>query len=140
MEKTKVKQRKGLSLATTMNNTKGMTIVEIMIVLTIIASISGMVGFFVMGALDKANVKQARIQIGSLESHVNTFYLNTSPKKFPDSLSQLAEGPSPIVKKVPKDPWGADYIYTKVGKREFKIISLGADGQEGTEDDVKLEE
>ncbi len=140
MKKSEMKQRKGLSLATTMNNTKGMTIVEIMIVLTIIASISGMVGFFVMGALDKANNKQALTEIRNLEGIVNAYYLASSPRKFPDSLAQLAEGPSPLTKKVPKDPWGAEYVYTKVGKREFKITCLGADGQEGTEDDIKNEE
>ncbi len=140
MKERKRKQRKGLSLATSINNTKGMTIIEIMIVLTIIASISGMVGYYVMGALDKANNKQALTEIRNLEGIVNSYYLASSPRKFPETLNQLAEGPSPLTKKVPKDPWGNDYVYTKTGKRKFEIYCLGADGQDGTDDDIKNDE
>lgn len=140
MEKKNKRQQKSLSLATSINNTKGMTIVEIMIVLTIIASISGMVGFFVIGALDKANEKQALTEIRNLEGIVNSFYLASSPRKFPDSLEELTQGSSPLTKKIPKDPWGADYVYTKVGKREFSITCVGKDGQDGTDDDIKSDD
>lgn len=119
---------------------KGMTIVELMIVLTIIASIMGVVGFFVFGALDRANISEARIEIGQLSNMCDAYYLSSSPKKLPDSLQDLAEGPAPLTEKVPQDPWGNDYIYKKEGNRKFTIYSAGPDGSEGTEDDVYAED
>ncbi len=119
---------------------KGMTIVELMIVLTIIASIMGVVGFFVFGALDRASISEARIEINQLSNLCDAYYLSSSPRSLPDNLEQLAEGPSPLTENVPKDPWGADYIYKKNSNRDFEIYSMGPDGVEGTEDDVHAEE
>lgn len=119
---------------------KGMTIVELMIVLTIIASIMGVVGFYVFGALDKANISEARIEIGQLSNMCDAYYLSSSPKKLPDSLDALAEGPSPLTEKVPNDPWNTPYIYKKEGPHKYEIYSAGPDGSEGTEDDVRVED
>lgn len=118
----------------------GMTIVELMIVLTIIASIMGVVGFFVFGALDKASIQESRIEINQLQNLVNSYYLSSSPRKFPDSLEDMTEGASPLTKEIPKDPWGNNYVYKKISNREFEIYSMGPDGQEGNEDDVRADE
>ncbi len=127
------------SASRSLANTKGMTIVELMIVLTIIAAIMGVVGFSVMGALDNANIKEAQIEIGQLTQMCDSYYLASSPRKYPAQLSDLAEGPSPLTKEVPKDPWGNDYIYRTINKREYEIYSAGPDGVEGNEDDVRAE-
>jgi general secretion pathway protein G len=100
------------------------------------ASIMGVVGFYVFGALDKASISEARIEISQLTNMCDAYYLSSSPKKMPDNLNDLAEGPSPLTKEVPKDPWGNDYIYKKEGNRDISIYSAGPDGSEGTADDV----
>ena len=123
-----------------LSNQVGMTIVELMIVLTIIASIMGVVGFAVFGALDTASTKEAQIEIGQLTQMCDAYYLASSPRTYPDTLEQLAEGPNALTKEVPKDPWGNDYIYKKEGNRKITIYSAGPDGSEGTEDDVYAEE
>lgn len=117
---------------------RGMTLVEIMIVVTIMASIMGVVGFFVFGALDEANKKEARIEIGQLSQMVESYYLTTDPHKLPDQLEDLND--KNLVKggEIPTDPWGNEYVYRKNG-RDFEIISAGPDGQEGTEDDISSE-
>ncbi len=115
---------------------RGMTLVEIMIVITIMASIMGVVGFYVFGALDQANAKEAKIEIGNLKQMVNQYYLTSSPHELPSNLEQLTEGPAPITKNIPKDPWGSEYVYRKKGSRNFVIISPGADGEVGTSDDI----
>lgn len=135
MEDRREENLKKVSLAGVFSNTKGMTIVELMIVLTIIASIMGVVGFYVFGTLDKANIQEARIEIGQLTQMVESYYLASSPRQFPNELDDLAEGPSPLTKEIPNDPWGNPYIYSKQG-REFSITSAGPDGIEGNEDDV----
>jgi general secretion pathway protein G len=134
------KKRTGLKGVELLGDMRGMTIVELMIVLTIIASIMGLVGFFVFGALDKANVQESKIEIGQLSNFVQTYYLTTSPKRFPNTLAELEEGASPITEKVPRDPWGSDYIYKIVSKRKFEIYSTGPDGVEGNDDDVHADE
>lgn len=119
---------------------KGMTLVEIMIVLTIIASIMGVVGFYVFGALGRASTQEARIEISQLGNMVDAYYLSSSPRRLPDRLEQLAEGPQPLTKEIPQDPWGNDYVYKKQSNQEFEIYSAGPDGTEGTEDDVFAKE
>lgn len=122
-------------LADLMRNPQGMTLVEIMIVVTIMASIMGVVGFFVFGALDEANKKEATIQIGNYEQLVNTYYLTTDPHTLPDTLEDLTTKKR-LAESIKPDPWGTPYIYKKIGGREFEIISAGPDQIEGTEDDI----
>lgn len=124
-------------LVRSLSQARGMTLVEIMIVVTIMASIMGVVGFFVFGALDRSNIKTAQIEIGQLEGLINTYYLTSSPNRLPDSLTELTTGPAPLTKDVPKDPWNSDYVYRKNGARDFEIVSPGPDGKEGTDDDVR---
>jgi general secretion pathway protein G len=119
---------------------KGMSLVEVLIVLTIMASIAGVVGVFALGALEESQIKEANIEVGNLSSMVEQYMLKGSPPKLPETLDQLAEGRNPITKKVPQDPWGNDYVYRKTGSRDFELFSVGPDGQEGTEDDVRPDE
>jgi general secretion pathway protein G len=114
---------------------RGMTLVEIMIVVTIMASIMGVVGFFVFGALKEANMKQASIQISNYEQLVETYYLTTDPHVLPDSLEDLATKKR-LAEEIKPDPWGQPYVYRKTGSREFEILSVGPDGTQGTEDDI----
>jgi len=122
-------------LAELIGNPQGMTLVEIMIVVTIMASIMGVVGFFVFGALDEANKKEAIIQIGNYEQLVNTYYLTTDPHVLPDTLEDLTTKKR-LAESIKPDPWGTPYIFKKSGGREFEIISAGPDQTEGTEDDI----
>lgn len=117
---------------------RGMTLVEVMIVITILASIMGVVGVYVFGALNQAQSETARLGIKNLSNKVETYYLMSSPKELPDNLNELTEGQDPLIKDQSKlkDPWGNKYIYNKKGSQEFKIYSAGPDGSRGTEDDV----
>ncbi len=115
---------------------RGMTLVEIMIVITIMASVAGVVGYFVFGALDTANERTAQMEINQLRQMVETYYMTNTPNQLPDNLEQLTEGHSPLTEEVPVDPWGNDYVYNRHGERDFEIYSPGADGVAGTELDV----
>ncbi len=119
-------------------NQRGMTLVEIMIVVTIMASIMGVVGFFVFGALKQANIKTAKIQIGNYEQLVNTYYLTTDPHQLPDALEDLHSKKN-LAKQIKPDPWGNPYVYKKSGNDQFTISSNGPDGTEGTSDDITSE-
>lgn len=114
----------------------GMTLIEILIVLAIIAS---MMAFLVPGVtrqLDKSKVQETKIQIGQIMNALNLYY--TDCGKFPSSLEGLIKadpecpnwGPEPYLKKAPKDAWNRDFVYSLEGN-QYTIRSLGSDGREG---------
>ncbi len=120
-----------------LKNRKGMTLVEIMIVLAIIGSIMALLLPRVTGGLDKSKVREARIGMGQLMNAISMYY--TDCGKYPESLEGLSTqdanctnwGPEPYVKPSQlKDPWNNPFIYELNGQ-EFTIISLGKDGREG---------
>ena len=60
-----------------------------------------------------------------LEALVTRPAIGKTPKNYP------ANG---YITKIPKDPWGNDYVYTAPGQKvPFEIMSLGSDGAEGGE-------
>ena len=117
-------------------NRKGMTLIEIMIVLAIIGGIAALLLPRLTGQLDKAKTKEARIQMTQIINALQMYYTDCS--KFPAGLENLVTadancaswGPEPYLKKAPKDPWGHDFIYEVTGS-EYTLKCLGKDGREG---------
>lgn len=124
-----------------LKNNRGMTLVEIMIVLAILGSIFALLLPRIAGSQDKAKVKEARIQMSQLISAIVT-YENDCGKP-PAGLSGLVAadsncsnwGPEPYYKPkgketTVKDPWGNEYVYEVQGGA-YTLKSLGKDGAEG---------
>lgn len=116
---------------------RGMTLIEVMLVLAILVIIAGMVGVGIMGARARALPKVAHTQLSSIETMLN-LYLNEFGH-FPTALGELRsppDGSAPIADKdIPPDPWGQQYNYQQTGNG-YRVWSVGADGQDGTDDDV----
>src|SRR5581483_7399688 len=92
--------------------------------------------------LGESKVKAARIQIESLGSALDLYYLDMG--RYPnsnDGLAALVQRPGnaeewngPYLKGgvVPNDPWGHAYVYrSPVEHAPYEIVSYGSDGQEG---------
>jgi general secretion pathway protein G len=121
----------------------GYTLVEMLVVLTIISLILGLVGPRVLAYLGDSRVKTAKLQIESFGSALDLFYIDAG--RYPSSsegLDALATRPTgievwngPYVKggRVPNDPWGHTYQYHVSGEQTppYEITSLGSDGREG---------
>lgn len=120
----------------------GFTLVEILVVITIIGLIMALVGPRVLNYLTESKVKTAKIQIESFGSSLDLFYLDVG--RYPTSgegLGALVQRPGsangwngPYLKGgvVPNDPWGRPYVYRFPGQHgNYDIISYGASGQEG---------
>jgi general secretion pathway protein G len=120
----------------------GFTLVEILVVITIIGLIMALVGPRVINYLGEAKVKAAKIQIQSFSSALDLYYLDAG--RYPSSsegLTALAQRPGgaaawngPYLKGgvVPNDPWGHAYVYRAPGEHgAYDIVSYGSDGQEG---------
>ncbi|MCC7346775.1 MAG: type II secretion system major pseudopilin GspG, partial [Variibacter sp.] len=121
---------------------RGFTLVEILVVITIIGLIMALVGPRVLNYLTESKTKAAKIQIESFGSALDLFYLDVG--RYPtgsEGLVALVQRPGslagwngPYLKGgvVPGDPWGHPYVYRSPGQRSnYDIISYGADGQEG---------
>jgi general secretion pathway protein G len=123
------------------NPQAGFTLVEILVVITIIGLIMALVGPRVLGYLGESKAKAAKIQIESFSSALDLYYLDLG--RYPTSAEGLAaltrptnvqgwNGPYLRGGVVPNDPWGHGYVYRSPGERApYEIISLGSDGQEG---------
>ena len=117
-------------------NQKGMTLLEIMIVLVILGGLIAILGGTVTKQLAKAKVKEAKIQIAEMGKALDMFY--TDCGFYPQELGALIEapedcsnwGPDAYLKKIPKDPWNSDYTYELDGN-SYVIGSLGEDRREG---------
>jgi general secretion pathway protein G len=70
---------------------QGFTLVEMLVVITIIGLIMGLIGPRVLNYLSESKVKAARIQLQSFSSALDLFYLDAG--RFP-STSQEAQDPS----------------------------------------------
>ncbi|HNY84866.1 MAG TPA: type II secretion system protein GspG [Candidatus Hydrogenedentes bacterium] len=108
--------------------TAGFTLVELMVVVAIIAILATTAGVYLFGALDDADQTKAKAEIQAMKSAVTAYMLKNN-RKLPNTLDEIAPFMDPP--KVPQDPWGNAYVYTKEGTRSFKIVSYGADGAPG---------
>jgi len=112
---------------------RGMTLIEIMVVITILGLIAAAVGVAVMPQLAKARQDRASLDIKAIQQALDLY--KTRKGKYPDTgsgLRALVEAQS--LKELPKDPWGNDYVYLNEGGKPV-ITSYGADGQNGGADE-----
>ena len=120
----------------------GFTLVEMLVVITIIGLIMGLVGPRVLNYLAESKVKTAKIQIESLSAAIDLYYLDNG--HYPsggDGLDALVRRPAgddgwngPYLKtqKTPLDPWGHPYVYKVPGSHNpYEIASYGPSGPQG---------
>ena len=134
------------SLRNILASQQGLSLIEILIALTLLALAGTFVGGQVFDNLQEGKVQTAKIQIKSIADRLKEFrrdcgYYPTSDQGLDALLEKPTGGreckryaPSGYIEggKVPVDPWDGEYIYESDGKT-FTIISLGNDGAEGGE-------
>ena len=124
----------------------GLTLLELLVVLSIMAAVALVVGPRVLKYVGKAKTETGALQIQNIGAALELYFLETG--QYPTSqmgLQALIEKPSgvegwdgPYLKKVSgiNDPWGRVYNYRYPGEYgEFDIYSLGADNAVGGEGD-----
>jgi general secretion pathway protein G len=124
----------------------GVTLIEMMVVLVIIAIVAALIVPNVIGRPDEARVTVARTDVRTIAASLEMYRLDnrvypatsqglealvTRPASQPQPPNWASGGYLP---QVPVDPWGNAYIYRAPGTdRPYDLISLGADGEPGGE-------
>ena len=128
---------------------RGFTLIELMIVIVILGILAGLLVPRIMGRPDEARQLKAKILIEGMETALKLYKLDSG--SYPNTsqgLQALIEQPEiePLPKKwrkggylekgrLPKDPWGNDFVYLSPGIHDdYSIMSYGADGVPGGED------
>jgi len=125
------------------------TLIELMVVIVILGILAAFVVPRITKRPEDARVTKAKIEISNLEQALELYYLdNGSYPSSEQGLESLVKKPSSgdepqnwreggylVKSRLPKDPWGNDYMYVSPGthNQDYDLYSLGKDGQEGGE-------
>lgn len=125
---------------------KGFSLIELIVVLVILGLLVAVVSTNVVKYFAKGKDQVVKVQINEFLQALELFHFEQG--RYPNTgegLESLVRNPGnmdnwagPYLKgELPKDPWGKQYVYRCPGTHsEFDLFSFGADGTEGTDDDI----
>ncbi|RPE79562.1 type II secretion system major pseudopilin GspG [Vulcaniibacterium tengchongense] len=128
---------------------RGMSLIEIIIVIVLIGAVLAFVGTRVLGGKDRGDYNLAKAQVQTLAGKIESFQMDTG--RLPASLEELVTQPAdtagwlgPYAKATElKDPWGHPVEYRAPGQSgPFDLVILGKDGKPGgtsVDADIKYE-
>lgn len=127
-------------------NQQGFTLIEIMVVVVILGILAGIVVPKLLDRPEQARRTKAVAQIKSIEESLAMYKLDngfypTTEQTLQALVTQPEVGRIPnhfrdggYIKKIPKDPWGNDYVFLSPGIHgDYDLISYGSDGEPGGE-------
>ncbi len=132
-----------------LNDEKGLTLIELMVVIVILGLLAALVAPKMFGRLGESKQKAAKAQIELFGTALDSLRLDAG--KYPatsEGLQALRVKPSGVEnwkgpylpKEIPNDPWGHPYLYSSPGEHgDYDLYSFGADntaGGEGENQDV----
>ncbi|MHB8874191.1 MAG: type II secretion system protein GspG [Myxococcaceae bacterium] len=110
---------------------RGMTLIEIIVVITIIAMITAAVAVSVIPKLEEAKQDTAKLDIKNIEQALKLYYAKKG--NYPDTGAGLkALVDTQNLDKIPVDPWGSEYQYMLEAGKPL-VSSYGKDKQAGGE-------
>lgn len=125
---------------------RGFTLIEVMVVITILAILAILVAPKFVGRTDDAKMVAAKVQIRNIEEGLHLYKLDNGVYPTTDQgIDALAVKPTigeiptrwregGYFPKVPLDPWSHKYVYLSPGSHgDFDLASYGADGESGGE-------
>jgi general secretion pathway protein G len=129
-------------LSQLLRDQRGLTLVEVMVTISIIALLATVVGMNVIGSLEDARVDTTISQVRNIEGALTRFRITYG--RYPTTSEGIAAlvtpparsngpTPSPIMLELPTDAWENPFLYRSPGSggQDYEIVSLGKDGVEG---------
>jgi general secretion pathway protein G len=114
------------------------TLVELLLVVTILGILAAVVVVNFTGKGDEARKQATRTSISAISTAVSTF--DATKSRLPESLDELCAESSDSAALLDKgnlnDSWGIPFQYKKVSKFKYEVRSAGPDKNMGTEDDL----
>lgn len=114
---------------------RGMTLLEILIVLALIALITSAIGVMVIHRYRDGQIDAAHLQVKKVSNDIQQFMITRDRCPTMDDLVAARFVPAP-----PRDPWGSVISVRCPGQHApegVDVLSYGPDKAEGTEDDVR---
>ncbi|GAA5216550.1 type II secretion system major pseudopilin GspG [Corallincola platygyrae] len=124
----------------------GFTLLEVMVVIVILGILASLVVPNLLGNKEKADTQKVISDITALEQTLDMYKLDnamypTTEQGLEALVDKPTSAPEPrkyredgYIKRLPKDPWGNEYMYLSPGERgKYDLYSLGSDGEEGGE-------
>ncbi len=117
-------------VAKALSSRKGMTLVEVMVVIVIVLMLTGVLAWGVMGMFGEGKIGMSELMVTKAAQRVEVYGMR---KKIPNDLGKI------FGDEVPEDAWGNKLVLVTPGSngKDFDLISYGPDGQEGGGDDIK---
>ena len=123
---------------------RGFTLVEMLLVLVILATLAAIVYPKVMGRSEQARITAAQTQIANFKTALDAFEVDNG--KYPpgrNGLNDLIVQPrdavswhGPYLESIPKDPWGNDYVYECPGKHNANSYDISSPGPPGAQSPI----
>lgn len=115
------------------------SLVELIVVMVILGMLAGLVAVRTRGYLVNSRKNAVKSEIATILKALETYRIDQA--RFPtedeglEVLSQSTDTwPEGFLNKVPRDPWKNPYLYF-VTEDGIEVVSLGADGREGGDDE-----
>ncbi|MCX6966202.1 MAG: type II secretion system major pseudopilin GspG [Verrucomicrobia bacterium] len=126
---------------------QGFTLVELLLVMMIIATLAAIVIPKFAGRSEQAKITAAQAQISAIGLALDSFEVDCGYYPKNGDLTALIQQPSDstswkgpyLSKGIPSDPWNNAYVYEYPGKHNangYDLVSAGPDGRAGTDDDI----
>lgn len=118
------------------HNMRGMTLLEIMVVIAIIGILSSAIGVSVVSYMEKAKVDATKAQLNQVAAAVELYAVQND---WPTDLRAVVDEKM-IKEKLTQDTWKQDLIYAYPASRSqdarYDLCSKGPDKVEGNDDDI----